>query len=87
MSRLLLVSNRLPLTAERRRGKLTLKPSAGGLATGLHSVHDPGKGLWFGWSGLYDKLAELTPATDEWKRRGCVPVPLKRTEVRDYYEA
>ena len=87
MSRLLLVSNRLPVTAERRRGKLTLKPSAGGLATGLHSVHDPGKGLWFGWSGLYDKPAELTPATDEWKRRGCVPVPLKRTEVRDYYEA
>lgn len=87
MSRLLLVSNRLPLTAERRRGKLTLKPSAGGLATGLHSVHDPGKGLWFGWSGLYDKPADFTPETDEWKRRGCVPVPLTRTEVRDYYEA
>ena len=87
MSRLLLVSNRLPLTAERRRGKLTLKPSAGGLATGLHSVHDPGKGLWFGWSGLYDKPADFTPDTDEWKRRGCVPVPLTRTDVRDYYEA
>ena len=87
MSRLLLVSNRLPLTAERRRGKLTLKPSAGGLATGLHSVHDPGKGLWFGWSGLYDKPADFTPETEEWKRRGCVPVPLTRTEVRDYYEA
>ena len=87
MSRLLLVSNRLPLTAERRRGKLILKPSAGGLATGLHSVHDPGKGLWFGWSGLYDKPADFTPETDEWKRRGCVPVPLTRTDVRDYYEA
>jgi len=87
LSRLLLVSNRLPLTAERRRGKLTLKPSAGGLATGLHSVHDPGKGLWFGWSGLYDKPADFTPDTDEWKRRGCVPVPLTRTDVRDYYEA
>ena len=87
MSRLLLVSNRLPLTAERRKGKLTLKPSAGGLATGLHSVHDPGTGLWFGWSGLFDKPTETPPATDEWKRRGCVPVPLARTEVRDYYEA
>ena len=87
MSRLLLVSNRLPLTAERRRGKLHLKPSAGGLATGLHSVHDPGKGLWFGWSGLYDKPTEFEPETDEWKRRGCVPVPLTRTDVRDYYEA
>ncbi len=87
MSRLLLVSNRLPLTAERRRGKLTLKPSTGGLATGLHSVHDPGKGLWFGWSGLHDKPAGFTPETDEWKRRGCVPVPLTRTDVRDYYEA
>jgi trehalose 6-phosphate synthase/phosphatase len=64
-----------------------LKPSAGGLATGLHSVHDPGKGLWFGWSGLYDKPADFTPESDEWKRRGCVPVPLTRTDVRDYYEA
>jgi trehalose 6-phosphate synthase/phosphatase len=87
VSRLLLVSNRLPLTAERKRGKLTLKPSAGGLATGLHSVHDPGNGLWFGWSGLYDRAAGFTPESDEWKRRGCVPVPLSRIEVRDYYEA
>ncbi len=87
MSRLLLVSNRLPLTAERKRGRLTLKPSAGGLATGLHSVHDPGSGLWFGWSGLHDKAGEAVPRSDEWARRGCVPVPLSRTEVRDYYEA
>jgi trehalose 6-phosphate synthase/phosphatase len=87
LSRLLLVSNRLPLTAERKRGRLTLKASAGGLATGLHSVHDPGTGLWFGWSGLYDKPADFSPESDEWKRRGCVPVPLTRIEVRDYYEA
>src|SRR4051812_48303858 len=87
MSRLLLVSNRLPLTAERRKGKLTLKPSAGGLATGLHSVHDPGTGLWFGWSGLTDKKTDAAPESEEWKRRGCVPVPLTRIEVRDYYEA
>lgn len=87
MSRLLLVSNRLPLTAERKRGRLTLKPSAGGLATGLHSVHDPGQGLWFGWSGLYDRPTAHPPESDEWARRGCVPIPLTRTEVRDYYEA
>ncbi len=88
MSRLLLVSNRLPVTAEHRRGKLVLKSSAGGLATGLHSVHDPGKGLWFGWSGLNQKPGTDEAAeSDEWKRRGCVPVPLSRTEVRDYYEA
>jgi trehalose 6-phosphate synthase/phosphatase len=87
VSRLLLVSNRLPLTAERKRGKLTLTPSAGGLATGLHSVHDPGTGLWFGWSGLFDRPAGYVPETDEWARRGCVPVPLTRTEIRDYYEA
>ena len=88
MSRLLLVSNRLPVTAEHRRGKLVLKPSAGGLATGLHSVHDPGKGLWFGWSGLNQKAGvDEASESDEWKRRGCVPIPLSRAEVRDYYEA
>ena len=88
MSRLLLVSNRLPVTAERRRGKLVLKPSAGGLATGLQSVHDPKKGLWFGWSGLNAKPdTDEASESDEWKQLGCVPIPLSRTEVHDYYEA
>ena len=39
MSRLLLVSNRLPVTVKHDRGELSVVRSAGGLATGLSGVH------------------------------------------------
>jgi len=38
MGKLLIVSNRLPVTVIRKKGKLNLQPSVGGLATGLASV-------------------------------------------------
>lgn len=63
-SRLLVVSNRLPFTAQEERGELTLKPSAGGLVSGLtgylESLRDPSLAktnhenapyLWVGWPG------------------------------------
>ena len=49
--RLLIVSNRLPFTVERLAGQLTLRPSGGGLATGLRPWHEQGDGLWIGWPG------------------------------------
>ena len=52
MSRLLIVSNRLPITMNRRDGALTLEPSAGGLATGLGSVYRTRDSLWIGWPGV-----------------------------------
>jgi len=35
MSRLLVVSNRLPVSIEQRKNSFNIKPSVGGLATGL----------------------------------------------------
>ena len=35
MSRLIIVSNRLPVTVHARDGRAVVRPSAGGLATGL----------------------------------------------------
>ena len=52
MSRLLIVSNRLPVTMNRREGNLTLEPSAGGLATGLGSIYRTRDSLWVGWPGV-----------------------------------
>ena len=37
--RLLLVSNRLPITVRLERGQVVVGRSAGGLATGLRGVH------------------------------------------------
>ena len=49
--RLIIASNRLPVTAEVRDGRLNLKPSSGGLATGLGPWHVGSEGLWIGWPG------------------------------------
>ena len=52
MSRLLIVSNRLPVTMSRKEGKLSLEASAGGLATGLGSIYRTRDSLWVGWPGV-----------------------------------
>ena len=52
MGRLLIVSNRLPISIEKKEGKLFFQPSAGGLATGLSSIYNSYKSLWIGWSGI-----------------------------------
>ncbi len=52
MSRLLIVSNRLPVNIEREDGALTIHPSVGGLATGLGSFYKSYHSLWIGWPGI-----------------------------------
>src|SRR5688572_26008508 len=51
MPRVLLVSNRLPVTLRQREGAWRATPSVGGLATGLAGPHAASGGLWFGWRG------------------------------------
>ncbi|MGE5436178.1 MAG: trehalose-6-phosphate synthase, partial [Syntrophothermus sp.] len=59
--RLVVVSNRLPVTIEKKNKKLNIKESAGGLVSGLssylQSLHGPNlepvsEYLWIGWPGL-----------------------------------
>jgi trehalose 6-phosphate synthase/phosphatase len=59
--RLLIVSNRLPITIEKKDDKLSLKESSGGLVSGLSSYLDSLKGsvfpaktdyIWIGWPGI-----------------------------------
>jgi len=52
MSRILIVSNRLPVTASKSEGKINFIPSVGGLATGISSFHQNHDCLWIGWSGI-----------------------------------
>src|SRR5512147_847498 len=55
--RLLIVSNRLPVTVAVDGDAITFHPSSGGLASGLSSYLDataidrPGGSLWIGWPG------------------------------------
>jgi trehalose 6-phosphate synthase/phosphatase len=52
MKRLLLVSNRLPITVDKRKGNFNFRQSVGGLATGLNSFYHSYNSIWIGWCGL-----------------------------------
>ena len=87
MSRLVIISNRLPITVNRSDGELHYHPSAGGLATGLNSLDESYNKIWIGWPGQ--------DITNEWEReaikndlmkRSLVPVFLTEREIDLYYE-
>ena len=86
--RLLIVSNRLPVTLTVDDGEARVVPSVGGLATGLRGPHERTGGLWIGWPGhaapsQAKRRAELTHLLAE---HGTVPVWLTQTEVTRFYE-
>ena len=88
MPRLLLVSNRLPVTVRGDRGQLHIGRSVGGLATGLRGVHADPDTTWVGWPGDTSRLpepqrAELTKALDRMRVRA---VPISPAEVAAYYD-
>src|SRR5690606_26065805 len=88
MIRLLLVSNRLPVTVSKEDGEVTVEPSSGGLATGLSGPHRDSDGWWIGWPGT---LGDLTPEKRDQVLRKLhslrlVPIELSPEEVTGYYE-
>lgn len=88
MKRLLVVSNRLPVTVKTGASSIVLEPSTGGLATGMRGPHEQSGGLWIGWTGLKDPL----PAAQAAELSACLaaqrlsPVELTRAEVEAFYE-
>ena len=88
MGRLVIVSNRLPLTVVKRRDGLRFHPSAGGLATGLASFYRQGDGLWVGWPGIGTERLnadELRQVEERLLEEHCVPVFLSEKDVEAYY--
>src|SRR5262245_41089446 len=87
-ARLLIVSNRLPVTVEVSGGTPALRPSAGGLATGLRRLHDGGDVRWVGWPGALDEVASRRRAEIERELATgrMVPVWLTAEEISHYYE-
>ena len=64
MHRLLIVSNRLPITIEKRKGNLRFRQSAGGLATGLGSFYKSFDSLWIGWCGIPSDEVDMDEKRD-----------------------
>ncbi len=87
MGRLLIVSNRLPVTIHRHRGQLRFEQSSGGLATGLSSFYRSYDALWIGWPGI-DRKEGATSQDDikeKLRAENCYPVFLSQKEVDEYY--
>jgi trehalose 6-phosphate synthase/phosphatase len=89
--RMLVVSNRLPVTlAPQKGGGWVRQPGSGGLVTALEPVLRDRGGMWIGWAGVVD--ADLGQVQAELDRdRDALPyalraVPLSSDDKRDFYQ-
>lgn len=87
--RIIVVSNRLPLTLTRHNGRWQAKPSSGGLISAMVPVLQRQGGLWVGWPGTKQgSVEELRPtlaAAAEDSGYAFEPVSLTEEEERGFY--
>ncbi|KAJ4375836.1 Trehalose-6-P synthase/phosphatase complex synthase subunit [Neocucurbitaria cava] len=76
--RLLLVSNRLPITIKRSdEGKYEMSMSSGGLVSGLSGLSKTTTFQWYGWPGLEVPEDEVSDLKDQLKKEyNAVPIML-----------
>lgn len=88
--RLVVVSNRLPLSIQNQNGRLVVSKGSGGLITALQPLLKAQKGVWIGWPGTINlSEAEIAPPMERFEKEiGCrlVPVILTKEEVEGYYD-
>lgn len=82
--RILLVSNRLPVAIEKRKGGFHYHRTIGGLATALSSVYQKYNCLWIGWPGLTPRL-KATLKSKLYSEYNCYPVFLPNRDVENFY--
>ena len=90
MSRLIIVSNRLPMSLQAREdGSYTLRQNVGGLATAIGPYHRSHKdSLWIGWSGIDPQKyseKELAGIRQAYRESRCIPIFLSKDELNGYY--
>ncbi|KPK64793.1 trehalose-6-phosphate synthase [candidate division WOR_3 bacterium SM23_42] len=87
MKRILVISNRLPVTVTKRENNIRFNPSAGGLATGLSSLAKTYHNIWIGWPGI--AVERIRDEKNRIKRKlmqdNCHPVYLKQYDLENYY--
>jgi alpha,alpha-trehalose-phosphate synthase [UDP-forming] len=84
MSRLFVVSNRLPVTVDVDGGQFEVRPSSGGLVSALTAVFQRTSGAWVGWPGVpsFEQELKLSPDLPGME---LIPVFLTERERRDFY--
>jgi trehalose 6-phosphate synthase/phosphatase len=87
-ARVLIVSNRLPITLKPSAEGTRFVTSAGGLANGLASWHEDGAGLWIGHPGDAAQLddAKWRSIQDRLAARRLVPVQLSDPRINRSYD-
>ncbi len=89
MSRIIIISNRLPVTVKKSGKRLEYIDSIGGLSTGLKKYHEEADSVWVGWPGIADE--ELTGREKRSiektlkEKYNCLPVFLSQDEINKYY--
>ena len=87
MSRTIIISNRLPVKIKKENGQFDLKPSEGGLATGLGSIYKQGDNVWVGWPGIeITSEDEQQQVTDKLAELNLLPVFLTQEDINLFYE-
>ena len=86
--RLIIASNRLPVTVRVESGTATVRRSLGGLATGLRGPHERSNGVWIGWPGRLDGLDESGRAdvAGQLEAQRAVPLSLDAREEAIFYD-
>lgn len=86
--RLVIVSNRLPVSVKKVDGKLEYAPSVGGLSTALSSYVESGQARWIGWPGIATEditAEEKSEITARLKKQHCYPVFLTKKQIDGFY--
>lgn len=83
--RVIIVSNRLPLSIVERGGQLMADRSIGGLATALSSVFSKHEPLWVGWTGVRRILTPKELRSLELPE-SIVPVQASAELIERYYD-
>jgi trehalose 6-phosphate synthase/phosphatase len=88
MARVIIVSNRLPVSVKKVDGQLEFNSSIGGLATGLSFYMHDRNNRWIGWPGIpNEELSDVdrTQIIRELRKYNCSPVFLTHKQVDDFY--
>jgi trehalose 6-phosphate synthase/phosphatase len=88
VSRIIIVSNRLPVMLSAHGDEFRWKPTSGGLAAALRGVHAEADSLWIGFAGDATRLSEGSRKRfdAELADKRLISVPLTPSEVGLYYD-
>ena len=89
MSKIIFISNRLPVTIKKSDNGFQYEKSIGGLATGLKSYHEHSDSIWVGWPGISNEALSSTEMgqlrSELSEKFKCLPVYMSKDDVEQFY--